>query len=183
MVLVSLASQLRLVGFCISTSSRKRNQILVRQLVIVWPNRRWIGGELVGTQKWSILDAHVVLQKQCHISGYNQPYIGLALFNAIELVRTCVVVLVETYVSQLHNRPPFQAGVVKRRSALHDAVAVAAFWAGAFGAAFPTAFAFFPPAFRASHRLRVASPILFLAAALIFRCFGAAGFAALLPDA
>jgi hypothetical protein len=109
-VLVSLAPQIRLVGFFIGTSHRKCNQILLRQLVIVLPNFRWIGAQLTGTQRWSLLDAHVVLQEECQISGYHQPYNRSPFFNAIELVRTCVIVLVEAHVSQLHN------GLLSRRA-------------------------------------------------------------------
>jgi hypothetical protein len=103
-VLVSLTPQLRLEGFFIGTSGRKRNQILVRQLVIVWPHRRWIGAQLTGTQIWPLLNAHVVFQEKRQISGYHQPYIGLPLFNAIKLVGAYVVMLIEAHVSQLHNR-------------------------------------------------------------------------------
>jgi len=103
-VQVSLAPQLRLAGFFISTSGCEYQQIFVRQFVIVLPKPGWIGVEFTGTESRAFLDADVVLQEKCQISGYHQLHNGLPLFNAIELVRACVVVLIEAHVSQLHNR-------------------------------------------------------------------------------
>jgi hypothetical protein len=46
----------------------------------------------------------MVLQEKCQICGYYQLCNQLPVFNAIELVRTCVVVLIEAHVSQIHSR-------------------------------------------------------------------------------
>jgi hypothetical protein len=90
------------LGFFIGASGCERQQIFVRQLVVVLPERCWIGGQLTATQIWSLLDVYVVFQEERQISGYHQPRNGLPLFNAIEFVCTYVVVLIEAHVSQLH---------------------------------------------------------------------------------
>jgi hypothetical protein len=147
-VQVSLAPQLRLADFFISTSGFERQQIFVPQLVVALPKPGWIGCEFADTQIWSLLDAYMVLQEKCQISGYHQPHNEVPIFNAIELVRTCAVVLIEAHVSQLHKPPPFQAGWSQGLEAavrvLHNAVAVAAFCT----AGFATGLDFFAAAFR-----------------------------------
>jgi hypothetical protein len=54
-----------------STSNRKRNQIFIRQLVVVLPKRCWVAAQLTSTQIWSFLDVDVVFQEKCQISGYH----------------------------------------------------------------------------------------------------------------
>jgi hypothetical protein len=50
-------------------------------------------------QIWPLLDVYVVLQEMRQIGAYHESRNGLSLFNAIELVRTYVVVLIEAQVS------------------------------------------------------------------------------------
>jgi hypothetical protein len=113
------AAQLRLTGFCISASSRKRKQIFIRQLVIVRPKLRKIGAQFAGTEGWSLLDVYLVRQEKCQIGAYHKLHNQLPIFNAIELVRTCVVVLIEAHVAQLHIQLLFQAGLSLARPVRH----------------------------------------------------------------
>jgi len=91
-------------------SSCERKQIFVGQLMIVLPEGSRIGGQFAGTQRWTLLDVYVVFQEQRQIGGHYQPDHGLPVFYVIEFVRTLVVMLIKSHVSQIHDCLLFQAG-------------------------------------------------------------------------
>lgn len=66
--------------------------------MIVLPESRWIGVESTRTERRAFVQAYLMLQEKCQISGYQQLHDQLPLFNAIKLLHAFVVVEIEAHV-------------------------------------------------------------------------------------